>query len=156
MHPFHLFTAFISLTLCLMLFFRLNTDTETSVFDNHTGYWILVFSFCTGQVKLEGMFVLFIAKIHQSWAWLAHSKSKHFFELYFIKTLCGLDPNFVPFLSFRLIDTLYTSATGNRIVMVFKGEKYMILWQRARNTASVRFDCYWSVIILGLRSLKVI
>ena len=69
---------------------------------------------------------------------------------------CGLDPNFVPFLSYRLIDTLHTSATGNRIVMVFKGEKYMILWQRARNTASARFDCYWSVIILGVRSLNII
>jgi hypothetical protein len=29
----------------------LNTDTDTSVFKNHTGYWILVFSFCTGQVS---------------------------------------------------------------------------------------------------------
>ena len=58
MHPFHLFTAFISFTLCLILFFRLNTDTETSVFENHTGYWILVFSFCTGQVS-EFKHVLF-------------------------------------------------------------------------------------------------
>ena len=33
------------------VFFRLNTDTDTSVFKNHTGYWILVFSFCTGQVS---------------------------------------------------------------------------------------------------------
>ena len=29
----------------------MNTDTDTSVFENHTGYWILVFSFCTGQVS---------------------------------------------------------------------------------------------------------
>ena len=34
------------------VFFRLNTDTDTSVFKNHTGYWILVFSFCTGQVLI--------------------------------------------------------------------------------------------------------
>ena len=33
------------------VFFRLNTDTDTSVFENHTGYCILVFSFCTGQVS---------------------------------------------------------------------------------------------------------
>ena len=33
------------------VFFKLNTDTDTSVFENHTGYWILVFSFCTGQVS---------------------------------------------------------------------------------------------------------
>ena len=33
------------------VFFRLNTDTDTSVFENHTGYWILVFLFCTGQVS---------------------------------------------------------------------------------------------------------
>ena len=33
------------------VFFRLNTDTDTSVFENHTGYWILEFSFCTGQVS---------------------------------------------------------------------------------------------------------
>ena len=33
------------------VFFRLNTDTDTSVFKNHTGYWILVFLFCTGQVS---------------------------------------------------------------------------------------------------------
>ena len=33
------------------IFFRLNTATDTSVFGNHTGYWILVFSFCTGQVS---------------------------------------------------------------------------------------------------------
>ena len=33
------------------IFFRLNTDTNTSVFENHTGYWILVFLFCTGQVS---------------------------------------------------------------------------------------------------------
>ena len=33
------------------IFFRLSTATDTSVFGNHTGYWILVFSFCTGQVS---------------------------------------------------------------------------------------------------------
>ena len=33
------------------VFFRLNTDTDTSVFENHTRYWILIFSFCTGQVS---------------------------------------------------------------------------------------------------------
>ena len=33
-----------------LVFFRLNTDT--SVFENHTGYWILVSSFCTGQVYI--------------------------------------------------------------------------------------------------------
>ena len=33
------------------VFFRLNTGTDTSVFKNHTVYWILVFSFCTGQVS---------------------------------------------------------------------------------------------------------
>ena len=33
------------------VFFKLNTDTDTSVFQNHTEYWILVFSFCTGQVS---------------------------------------------------------------------------------------------------------
>ena len=33
------------------IFFRLNTATDTSVVGNHTGYWILVFSFCTGQVS---------------------------------------------------------------------------------------------------------
>ena len=32
------------------VFFKLNTDTDTSVFENHTGYWIL-FSFCNGQVS---------------------------------------------------------------------------------------------------------
>ena len=29
----------------------MNTDTDTSVSENHTGYWILVFSVCTGQVS---------------------------------------------------------------------------------------------------------
>ena len=33
------------------VFFRLNTDTDTSAFESHTGYWILVFSFRTGQVS---------------------------------------------------------------------------------------------------------
>ena len=33
----------------LQIEYRLNTDT--SVLENHTGYWILVFSFCTGQVS---------------------------------------------------------------------------------------------------------
>ena len=31
------------------VFFRLNTDTDTSVFSKHTEYWILVLLFCTGQ-----------------------------------------------------------------------------------------------------------
>ena len=34
------------------VFFRLNTDTtDISVFENHTGYWKLVFSFYAGQVS---------------------------------------------------------------------------------------------------------
>ena len=50
------------------VFFRLNTDTDTSVFENHTGYWILVFLFCTGQVsepkycKTQIFIVKFLAK----------------------------------------------------------------------------------------------
>ena len=90
-----------------------------SVFENHTGYWILVFSFCTGQFSAYACNSLTTFD-YEGNSMTGNGNQVNFLKLIWENTSC----EFI-FVGFSLFGTTPQSAIGAESVLIAR-----LLWQR--------------------------